>query len=356
MSTEPNIKQRILLERDRYGYQKIKRNHTLQQLFWECTLKCNPRCQHCGSDCKTNAIDYDMPLSDFLPVLDDLATHMNPRRVLVVTTGGEPLVRHDIVECGREITRRGYIWGMVSNGMLLTGGKLDQLMDAGLKTIAISLDGFEDDHNWMRGHHLSFERAVTAVKALVHRRITWDIITCVNQRNIGCLEEFKEFLLSIGVRQWRIFTVFPAGRAKDNGDLQLSSQQLRYVMDFIVSTRKEGRIALSYSCEGFLGRYEYEVRDHSFFCQAGINVASILSDGSISGCLSIRSNYNQGNIYNDNFWDVWNSRFDQYRNRQWAKTEACADCEMWRYCEGNGMHLRDENGKLIICNYKNMQE
>ena len=64
----------------------------------------------------------------------------------------------------------------------------------------------------------------------------------------------------------------------------------------------------------------------------------------------------QGNIYNDNFWDVWNSRFDQYRNRQWAKTEACADCEMWRYCEGNGMHLRDENGKLIICNYKNMQE
>ena len=356
MSTEPNIKQRILLERDRYGYQKIKRNHTLQQLFWECTLKCNLRCQHCGSDCKTNAIDYDMPLSDFLPVLDDLATHMDPRRVFVVTTGGEPLVRHDIVECGREITRRGYIWGMVSNGMLLTGGKLDQLMDAGLKTIAISLDGFEDDHNWMRGHHLSFERAVTAVKALVHRRITWDVTTCVHHRNIGCLEPLQEFLLSIGVRQWRIFTVFPAGRATDNGDLQLSSQQLRYVMDFIVSTRKEGRIALSYSCEGFLGRYEYEVRDHSFFCQAGINVASILSDGSISGCLSIRSNYIQGNIYNDNFWDVWNSRFDQYRNRQWAKTEACADCEMWRYCEGNGMHLRDENGKLIICNYKNMQE
>lgn len=218
MNLEPIIKQRTLLERDRYVYQKMKRNHTLQQLFWECTLKCNLRCQHCGSDCKTNAVYDDMPLSDFLPVLDDLVKHMDPCHVLVVTTGGEPLVRPDIVECGREITRRGYMWGMVSNGMLLTNEKLDQLMDAGLKTIAISLDGFEDDHNWMRGHHLSFERAVNAIKALVHRRITWDVITCVNQRNIGCLEDFKEFLLSIGVRHWRIFTVFPAGLARDNGD------------------------------------------------------------------------------------------------------------------------------------------
>lgn len=356
MNVEPNIKQRVLLERDRYVYQKMKRDHMLQQLFWECTLKCNLQCLHCGSDCKTNAVDDDMPLADFLPVLDDLATHMDPRRVLVVTTGGEPLVRPDIVECGREITRRGYMWGMVSNGMLLTSEKLDLLMDAGLRTIAISLDGFEEEHNWMRGHHMSFERAVIAIKALAHRRITWDVITCVNQRNVKRLEEFKEFLLSIGVRQWRIFTVFPAGRAKDNGDLQLTAGQLRNVMDFIVRTRKEGRINLSYSCEGFLGCYEYNVRDHSFFCQAGINVASILNDGSISGCLSIRSDYHQGNIYRDNFWEVWNSRFEPYRNRKWAKNGVCSDCEMWRYCEGNGMHLRDENGKLIMCNYKNMQE
>lgn len=356
MPMNPSIRQRILLERDRFGYQKMKKQHTLQQLFWECTLKCNLHCQHCGSDCKTNAVADDMPLADFLPVLDDLSTHVDPQRVLVVTTGGEPLVRPDIVECGREITRRGYMWGMVSNGMLLTGEKLDQLMDAGLKTIAISLDGFEDEHNWMRGHHQSFERAVNAIKALVHRDILWDVITCVNQRNISRLEDFKEFLLSIGVRQWRIFTVFPAGRAKENDELQLTSEQFRDVMDFIVHTREEGRIDLSYSCEGFLGRYEYEVRDYSFFCQAGINVASVLNDGSISGCLSIRSNYHQGNIYHDNFWEVWTHKFVPYRQREWTRTEACADCDMWRYCEGNGMHLRDANGHLTACNFKRMLE
>lgn len=351
-----NLTRRIYLERDRYINKKRKAEHPLQQLFWECTLKCNLKCLHCGSDCKANKEQRDMPLLDFLPVLDNLSKHIDPQHVLVITTGGEPLVRHDITECGREITRRGFLWGMVSNGMLLTDQMLNELIDAGLKTIAISLDGFKEEHNWMRGHAQSFDRAIDAIKSLSNRHIVWDVISCVNKRNYKDLEAFKDYLLSIGVRQWRIFTIFPAGRAKENNDLQLSPEQIRGVMDFIVRTRKENKIHLSFSCEGFLGDYEYEVRDHSYFCQAGIHVASILADGSISGCLSIRSNYNQGNIYHDNFWDIWNSKFDQYRNRQWAKTDACSDCEMWRYCEGNGMHLRDENGNLIMCNYKNIQE
>lgn len=351
-----NLIRKIYLERDRYINNRRKTEHPLQQLFWECTLKCNLKCLHCGSDCKVNEEQRDMPLQDFLPVLDNLSDHVNPQHVLVITTGGEPLVRHDIIECGREITRRGFLWGMVSNGMLLSSQMIDNLMEAGLKTIAISLDGFKEEHNWMRGHDNSFDRAVNAIKSLSHRHIVWDVITCVNKRNYKDLDAFKEFLLSIGVRQWRIFTVFPAGRAKDNDDLQLTPEQIRGVMEFIVRTRKEKRINLCFSCEGFLGDYEYEVRDHSYFCQAGIHVASILADGSISGCLSIRSNFHQGNIYRDNFWEVWNSRFEQYRNREWAKTDACTDCEMWRYCEGNGMHLRDENGNLIMCNYKNMQE
>lgn len=353
------LTKRILLERDRQLNAKRKQRHQLQQLFWECTLKCNLRCQHCGSDCKVSTEQPDMPLAHFTAVLDNLAMQTDPSDILVITTGGEPLVRPDIIECGREITKRGYSWGMVSNGMLLNEAMLDKLLDAGLRTIAISLDGFEDDHNWMRGHEYSFERAVTAIKALrkaqdAGRDIVWDVITCVNKRNCRQMDDFKQFLMDIGVRQWRIFTVFPAGRAKDNDDLLLDKEQTHEVMDFIIRTRKEGKIELSYSCEGFLGDYEYEVRDYSYFCQAGIHVASILSDGAISGCLSIRSNYNQGNIYEDDFWDIWNSRFAQYRNREWMKTGECAECDFWRYCEGNGMHLRNEDGRLLLCNMQRL--
>jgi radical SAM protein with 4Fe4S-binding SPASM domain len=75
----------------------------------------------------------------------------------------------------------------------------------------------------------------------------------------------------------------------------------------------------------------------------------VLIDGSISACGSIRADYHQGNIYKDDFIDVWENRFQPYRDRSWMKKDQCGDCKWFRYCEGNGMHLRDDDGKLILC-------
>ena len=328
----------------------------LQEVFWECTLRCNLNCLHCGSDCRKEEMPQDMPFSDFARVLDQIVLENEPSKIMVITTGGEPLVRKDIVECGREITRRGFIWGMVSNGMLLDTLKLQQLINAGLKTIAISLDGFESEHNWMRGYGNSFCRAVNAIKALTNSDITWDVITCVNARNFSSLSKFKDFLLGIGVTHWRLFTVFPMGRAANNMDLQLTSEQFRLLMEFIKEERGKDDIRVSYSCEGYLGDYELNVRDYPFFCGAGINTASVRYDGAISGCLSIRSKFDQGNIYNDNFMDVWNHRFGVFINRKWMKQGTCSNCTIWNLCRGGAMHLRKEDGEMLACSYHKLQQ
>jgi len=136
---------------------------------------------------------------------------------------------------------------------------------------------------------------------------------------LSYLKFVRKFLYDTGVRQWRIFTVFPVGRAASVPELRLSNGRFRELMDFIGNCRREGKIKVSYGCEGFLGGYEAEVRDGFFECAAGISVASVLADGSISGCPSIRANYHQGNIYKDNFWDVWNNNFEQFRNKEWAR-------------------------------------
>jgi radical SAM protein with 4Fe4S-binding SPASM domain len=169
------------------------------------------------------------------------------------------------------------------------------------------------------------------------------------------LEEFKEWLIAHGVTHWRIFSIFPAGRAANDPTLNLSNEQFRATLDFIKRTRAEGRINVSYACEGFLGDYEAEVRDHFYQCAAGISVASIRADGSISGCTSVRGNYTQGNIYNDHFWDVWQNRFGPFRNREWTRKGECKDCKVWRYCKGGGMHLRDDSGELMYCHYHKLK-
>ncbi|WP_290535431.1 TIGR04133 family radical SAM/SPASM protein [Alistipes sp.] len=334
-------------------YRERVREHRLDTLFWECTLRCNLSCRHCGSDCRTDPGVADMPLEDFLRVLDEEVTpHVDPAQVLVVISGGEALVRPDLERAGMEISRRGYPWGMVTNGLALTPDRLRNLLAAGLRSLSVSLDGFASEHNWLRGNPRSYEQALEAVRMVVREpSLSFDIVTCVTASLVPQLEAFRDMLIAEGVRHWRLFSIFPAGRAKEEPKLRLSDAEFRTLLDFIRRTRREGRIDASYACEGFLGGYEAEVRDHFYQCAAGISVASVRVDGAISGCTSIRANFNQGNIYRDRFWEVWQTRFQPFRDREWMRRGMCGDCRMFRYCQGGGMHLRDDRGMLLGCHY-----
>jgi radical SAM protein with 4Fe4S-binding SPASM domain len=86
-----------------------------------------------------------------------------------------------------------------------------------------------------------------------------------------------------------------------------------------------------------------------------VNIASVLADGSISACPNLRSNFIQGNIYKDDFMTVWNERFKPHRDRSWTKTGICGDCNLFRYCEGNSLHLRTEKNELLMCHMKKLQ-
>ncbi len=308
------------------------------------------KCRHCGSDCRVSSVHPDMPFEDFRNVLEKISAKYDPHKILVIISGGEPLMRSDIIRCGRAIYDMEFPWGMVSNGRLMSPKMIDMLLGAGMHSVTISLDGFETEHNWMRGIPDAFRYASQAVGMLAKiPTVKFDVVTCVNNRNYDSLAEFKEYLISLGVKEWRLFTVFPVGRAAQDPELQLSGERFRGMLEFIKDTRAEGRIMASYGCEGFLGEYEGTVRDHLYACQAGMTVGSVLIDGSISACPSIRSNYSQGNIYNDDFTEVWENRFGPYRDRSWMKKGQCADCRWFRYCQGNGMHLRDDEGNLILC-------
>jgi radical SAM enzyme (rSAM/lipoprotein system) len=336
-------------------FSKYKRNeykiHQLNYIFWECTLRCNLNCQHCGSDCLKDAAVKDMPSADFLSALDQLKEIINPNQTIIVLTGGEALLRNDLEEIGNKLYERGFPWGIVTNGMLLSPKKLISLVDSGLRSITVSLDGLEESHNWLRGNKKSYGNATEAIKLLpTIRDLKYDVVTCANRMNFNELGLLRDLLISWGIAEWRLLTVFPIGRAKENEMLQLTPTEFKGLFDFIRETRQEGKIRLNYGCEGFLGNYEGEVRDNFFFCRAGISVVSVLADGSISACPSLRDNFIQGNIYKDNLADVWNNRFEKYRDRSWTKTGECAACEFYKNCEGNGLHLRNEKtGELLFC-------
>ncbi len=352
--TEIPFKKKIQLEMFRYVKKAEAIKHRLNYLFWECTLRCSLSCLHCGSDCQKESGVPDMPYQDFLKVVDEIALEMNPNNIFIAITGGEPLLRNDLEKCGIELFKRGYPWGIVSNALHLTNDRFDSLANSGMHSISISLDGLEKSHNWLRQNDRSFKMAVNALRyGTRFTRMALEAITCVTQKNITELDEIKRLLISLGIKRWRIFDIFAKGRAQSNDLLRITSNQFKYIMDFILAVKKEGRISVDYGCDGFLGALENRARPGYMFCRAGINVASVLADGSISACPSLRADYIQGNIYKDKFMDCWHNRFEVMRNRSWMKTGKCASCEVFNWCEGNGLHLRDEKtGELLYCQYE----
>ncbi len=352
------FRKKIALNLHRKFKSNEKKVHQLNYLLWECTLRCNLNCIHCGSDCKKDALTKDMPAKDFFRAIDEITPIVNNHKTMIVLTGGEAILRKDIEEIGQELYRREFPWGVVSNGYALDKKRLNRLMNSGMRSITISLDGLEESHNWLRNNTKSFQKAFDAIKLLTQTKdLRHDVVTCVNQKNFHELDKLYNLLLSIGLKEWRIFTIFPIGRAKNEELLQLKPIQFKQLFDFIEMVRKEQKIKLSYGCEGFLGNYEGTVRDNFFFCRSGINIASILVDGSISGCPNLRENFIQGNIYKDNFADIWENKYENFRDRSWMKTGICSDCDFFKYCEGNGMHLHDENtGELLLCHLKQIEE
>jgi len=330
--------------------------HQLDYLFWECTTRCNLKCRHCGSDCMASSQDKDMPIEDFLAAFDTIPKKEIPRNFLVVLTGGEPLLRPDIVEIGKALKRRGVQWGMVSNGFFYDEAMHSKLLSGGMSSLTISLDGLEDEHDWMRGRQGSFQRASHAISIVAKSGgINYDVVTCVNKRNISQLDRIHDHLLSLGVRQWRIFTVIPIGRAKDDPNMHLSNEEFVRLMEFIKAKRQNtsSPMNVTFSCEGYLGRYDNVVRENRFICRAGLTVASVLIDGRICACPNIdRDAFSQGNIYKDNFYHVWNTRFQPFRDRSWARKGMCKDCKVFADCQGNGMHnWHGDCREVINCHY-----
>jgi radical SAM protein with 4Fe4S-binding SPASM domain len=288
---------------------------------------------------------------------DYLGANADVSRLLLVVTGGEPLCAPALPRLLRSLTRNRLTFGMVSNGWALDAAMLQRLVDHGLRSMTISLDGLADTHDWLRGREGSFAHVLSAITAAVQVGIpNFDVVTCANPRNLDQLPALRDLLGEVGVPAWRLFSIFPRGRARKNPEVQLSLPQLSRLLAWIAQARRTGdRLpSIQWSCEGFLpDAIDQQVRDEPFFCRAGINIGSILCDGSISACPNIPRTLVQGNIRRDDFFDVWDNHFAAFRNRSWMATGDCKDCRDWKKCRGNSLHLLDEvAGGSLLCHRK----
>ena len=325
----------------KYREETLRPNPDLRSLFLEITPFCNEHCLHCGSRCGDIDVSGMLTKEEIIEVLKQVKNDFDISKLRLCITGGEPLLRPEFFEIMEEARRLGFTWGMTSNGTLVDEECAKKLKKAGLKTVSVSVDGLKENHEWFRQSPGCYEKTINGIKNMINVGISHvQITTVVYHKNIGELDKMYEEFQKVGVRSWRVINMEPIGRAKDNPDLMLSKSEYKKLFDFIRRNRFANKMEVTYGCSHYLGvDMEREVRKWYFLCNAGVYTASIMYNGDIGGCLDIerRPELIQGNIRKDNLKDVWENRFENFRN-DFRKTGKCADCPDYEFCNSDSFH------------------
>lgn len=332
---------------------QLYQNPKLKFFFLELTLRCNERCLHCGSDCTAQGGE-ELTLEQYKTILDDMARDFDVNTFQLCITGGEPLLRKDFFEITGYAKSLGYHWGMTSNGTLITKEVAKKLYECGMGTISISIDGLRDTHDAFRRTPGGYDRAMRGIQNLIDEGgfHAIQVTTVINHSNMDELEPLYEIMCDLDIDSWRVIGIEPMGRALDHPELLLTEEDQKRLFEFIRDKRMED-MPVTYGCSHFLGyKYEREVRDHYFTCNAGIYTASIMSNGDIGSCLDIerRPELIYGNILKDNFKDVWFNRFEHFRHPLSDDCAECSDCKVKDFCNGGAHHSFDyDRGVQRVC-------
>lgn len=161
---DSNIKIQNMQSLSKY-HRYLQQNPKLIYLFLELTNQCNLSCIHCGSDC-TSSNHTQLNLKWAKRALDSVAAKMNPQEIMICFTGGEPLMYRNFFEIAAYVRDLGFSWGMTSNGTMITEDVAGRLLECGMRTITISLDGLAKNHDWFRRTSGSFDAAIRGIHAL----------------------------------------------------------------------------------------------------------------------------------------------------------------------------------------------
>jgi radical SAM protein with 4Fe4S-binding SPASM domain len=309
---------------------------------WETTLACNMRCRHCGSTAGKER-PGELDRAQARELCDQIIATGTRRAVL---TGGETLLRKDWRAIVDRLMTAGLEVGLLSNGWVLTGRRLQELKRyVGPQfSLALSVDGTPAVHDEIRQLEGSFARIWKGAKELMHRAVWVDLITTINPANLDCLPALRDLVLyDLKPMAWQLQVTTPFGRARSAHDMTLSQLQYVRAACFVAETRRLAKETTTSvhtgDCLGYLSRIESSLRDQPWSgCGAGTAAVGIRSNGDVIGCLSIIDDrYVEGNALTDGLAAIWQRPGAFAYNRRFAKTSLrgdCASCDQGLICRG----------------------
>lgn len=211
------------------SYTREDFDHSPLVVFYEVTRACDLRCQHCRACAQTHSDPRELAPVESRALIDQIASF--PRPPLLVLTGGDPLKRPDIYELIRYASAAGLQVAVTPSATpLVTRTALWRLQKAGMKRLAISLDGADAaTHDGQRGVAGIFARTLDILRDARGLGIPIQVNTTLLPENIDQVNGLAELLATLGVVLWSVFYIVPVGRAAESRRLEIEQYECSFL-------------------------------------------------------------------------------------------------------------------------------
>lgn len=204
-------------------------------VVWNVTRRCNLRCVHCYS--QSEDLDYsgELTLKQGLDLLDDLSGFGVP---VVLFSGGEPLIRPDILDLMRHAGSTGMRAVVSTNGTLINQKMAASLKDVGLSYVGISLDGLEKTHDEFRRIPGTYSRVMRAISNCKDAGLKVGLRFTINKRNYREIDGIFDLVESANIPRICFYHLVYSGRGAQLVEEDLTHQETRQVVDTIIDRTK----------------------------------------------------------------------------------------------------------------------
>jgi radical SAM protein with 4Fe4S-binding SPASM domain len=329
---------------------------------YSITTKCNLKCKHCYSESVDQAAPDELTTEEAFRLMDDLARW--GIRLLVID-GGEPLCREDMLDVVKYASSKGIRTTIGSNGTLIDEAMARKMLDAGVKAVAISVDGADaQTHDSFRGVSGTFDDTIRGIEACRTAGLPFQFNTVIRKETLLQLEDILKLAVDSGANAAELFDLVAAGRAKQESREQvLDLNERKRTMEWFAMAQADCPIVIRVpACPMYpLLLQQQEIKPRHFpmemlqrvpyygrGCAAGMPMGYVMvkCNGEVNPCMLLQVKL--GNIRDQSIISIWENSpvLAQLRQRELLKGE-CGDCSYKLTCSGCRGRAYEETGDMM---------
>ena len=331
---------------------------------WNLTYRCNLACEHCyldaGSSPQVRTENFadrsELGTDECFKVIDEIAAFAP--ECLTILTGGEPLLRRDILEIVQRAAER-ELWVVVgTNGVRITENVAGRLAEAGARGLSLSLDALDADrHDRFRMVRGAWQNTVEGAQILNRTGLPFIVQTTAGSHNAGELDAIADFAHDhLAAKVWNLYFLVPTGRGQFVSDMTPAQYDEVLASLYRIQKKYKSRMVVNAKCAPHYIKTVLEnasvetdqsptdaespglspIRIYSGGaggCPAGTHYMGIRPNGDVTPCpyLPVFA----GNLRESPLADLWTSSkvFTDIRRRS-SLGGRCGACEMNAHCGG----------------------